>query len=123
VRRRLGDVVDLILFISKKNCEECPQAEKIVRAIAKTFKKDLHVDVLDMDNKGNRQTASQLHITAAPALLLDGKPIFPDKFPTQDELEKFISERLDKSGAMKTRRERSRWWSISGLPEQWGPER
>lgn len=117
--------MDLILFISKADCEACQQAQKAVESIARKFKKDLHVETLDMDKPEHRQTANQLRVTRPPALLLDGEPIFPGKFPSEQELEKFIQDRLSKSQAKKGRGERSRWWSISGLPEQWGegPER
>ncbi len=117
--------MDLILFISKANCETCPQAQKIVESIAKKFRKDLHVETLDMDKPEHRQTANQQRITKPPALLLEGEPIFTGKFPTEQELEKLIEDRLSKQQAKKGKGERSRWWSISGLPEQWGdgPER
>lgn len=114
--------MNLILFISKTACAECPHAQKIVEAVSQKFKKDLKVETLDMDIPEHRQTASQHRITRPPALLLDGEPIFAGKFPTEEELAKLISERLSKAQAKQGRRER-RWWSVSGLPEQWGAER
>lgn len=114
--------MNLILFISKVGCDACPQAQKTVESVARKFKKDLRVETLDMDRPEHRQTASQLRITRPPALLLDGEQIFAGKFPSEEELEKLIVDRLGRQ-SKPGRRERSRWWSISGLPENWAPER
>ena len=113
--------MDLMLFISSHACEKCPEAERIVRAIERKFRW-LHVSVLDMDRYEHRLTALQFQVTTPPALVLDGERIFPKAFPTEQELIRFIEEKEKKAKKGPLRRERSRWWSISGLPEQWGPE-
>lgn len=114
--------MDLVLFISKASRETVPQAQKTVESMGQKFKKDLHVQTLDMDKPENRLTANQLRIAKPPALMLDGEQIFIGRFPTEEELEKLISEKLERLRAKQGRRDSSRWWSISGLPEQWGQE-
>jgi len=112
----------LILFTSSKKREECADAEAVAKEVSARFRNDLHTNILDLEERANRITALQFKISDAPALVLDGERIFPDKFPTADELSDFIKKKMEEYG--KSRRAgRSRYWSVSGLPESWSIER
>jgi thiol-disulfide isomerase/thioredoxin len=111
--------MDMILFVAS-NCDECPKAKQAVESAAKRFK-ELRARILDMDDRANRLNAVQFKITKPPALVLDGERVFEKRFPTEAELMAFIEQKLKKAGAGKEG-ERKRWWSVSGLPEQWGAE-
>jgi hypothetical protein len=114
--------MDLILFTSSKKRDECAKAEEVVKEVARRFGKDLHTSMLDLEERANRMTALQFRISTPPALVFDGEPIFTDRFPTADELAKFIEEKI-KEYSRARRAGRSRYWSISGLPESWSIER
>jgi hypothetical protein len=116
--------MDLILFTSSKQKKECAKIEGIVTTVAHRFRKQMHSSVLDLEEQKNRLTALQFKITEPPALVLDGEPIFTEKLPTEEQLIKFIEGKLKQYAKEKPDRiARSRYWSISGLPEQWGHER
>jgi len=112
--------MDLMLFVAEK-CADCPKAKETVAAVAKRFR-ELHVSVLDIEEDVNRLNVLQFRITKPPALILDGEPIFRERFPTEAELAKHIEQRIRGQETKKEGRGRGRWWSVSGLPEQWGSE-
>jgi len=113
--------MDLVLFTSSKKKAECAGMDAAVKSVAGKFKGELHVGVLDLENRANRLTAVQFKVSSPPALVLDGELIFKGRQPTAAELEKFITERLEES--RKAKKSGRRYWSISGLPENWGAER
>ena len=113
--------MDLMLFTSSKKKDDCAPLEAIVRAVGTKFKADLHVNVLDIDEHAHRMTALQFKISSPPALVLDGEPIFSGKRPTEEQLVKLIEGKI--AEYKKSHRAGRRYWSVSGLPENWGAER
>jgi thioredoxin-like negative regulator of GroEL len=113
--------MDLVLFTSTRMPAECAGAEDAVRQVAKARHGTLHASILDIEKKENRDAAAQFGIQSAPALVLNGERIFKEKMPSGDELSAFIDAKLSEKDSRKGR-DRSRYWSISGLPEQWGKD-
>lgn len=104
--------MDLLVFLSSKNCPACPSARRAAEFVKEKFK-SLHVDFLDLEHPATRATALQFRIPSPPAFVLNGERIFADKIPTGEELAAFIEEKQKPQ----TGREGRRWWSVSGLPE------
>lgn len=115
--------MDLVLFTSSRAPGECAGIEEAVKAVAKKFRGSLHVSILDMEEKANKDAAAQFQIFSAPGLVFNGERAFPGGCPSEAELEKFIEGKIsEKKSASGKGREKSRYWSISGLPEQWNSE-
>jgi len=113
--------MDLVMFTSSKQPAKFAPLEDAVKSVARKFRGRLHASILDIENKANRDAAAQFQIFSAPGLALNGERIFEDHSPSADELADLIEKRLSES-APPRRRNGSRYWSISGLPEQWQSE-
>ncbi|MDD5317340.1 MAG: hypothetical protein PHF51_01250 [Candidatus ainarchaeum sp.] len=113
--------MDLALFTSSKKADECAAIEAAVKAVARKFRGRLHASILDIEQKANRDAAAQFQIFSAPGLVLNGERIFGDRVPSEEELSGLIEKTLSEQ-APSRKREGGRYWSISGLPEQWQSE-
>jgi len=108
--------MDLLLFVSSKRAAACAPADAAFSAACAQLKKMIHCGRVDVETHEGRRQASQFGISNPPAFVLDGERIFSGKEPTAEDIVKLVQERL----AAPPKHLGRRYWSVSGLPEQWG---
>ncbi|MFH0848463.1 MAG: thioredoxin family protein [archaeon] len=82
--------LELKLFV-QTNCPKCPAAKAIAKELTEK-RSDVDLQILSIDEEGNKLSALMLQICSTPAFAVGEEVLFAGKVPTVESLSSKIDE-------------------------------